>query len=146
MSRERAGHTLQPTALINEAYLRLARGDQRFENRAHFFGAAAEAMRQVLIEHARRRSARKRGGEAARVTFNELNVRSEEPDIDLLALDEALEALISLDRRLGEMVRLRYFCGLTIGETAQVMGLAPATVKRDWAYARAWLHDRMMGE
>jgi RNA polymerase sigma factor (TIGR02999 family) len=141
--RERPGHTLQPTALVNEAYLRLAPGDEQWENRAHFFGSAAQAMRRILVDHARRHQAVKRGGEARRVTFADLAIAGEEPDLDLLALDAALEALGKEEPRLAEVVQLRYFAGLGIAETAEVMGTSPATVKRDWTFARAWLLERM---
>ncbi len=141
MRQERAGHTLQPTALVNEAYMRLAGG--QWENRIHFFGAAAEAMRRVLVDHARKVRAEKRGGGAERVTFSRLEVAAEEPDLDILALDEALQALEEEDRRLAQVVQLRYFVGLNIDETADVLGVSPATVKRDWVYARAWLRERM---
>lgn len=144
MRLERPDHTLQPTALVHEAYLRLVRGTQRWEGRAHFFGAAAEAMRRILVDHARRKKARKRGGEAERVTFTDLGVAAEQPDMDLLALDEALTALCKLDPRLGRVVQLRFFAGLNIEETAAVLGTSAATVKRDWTYARAWLYDHMM--
>ena len=142
---ERPGHTLQPTELVNEAYLRLDRGELRFDNRGHFFAAAARAMRRVLVEHARKRSAAKRGSGAARVTFDELMVASAEQEVDVLALDEALDALAESDPRLAQVVELRYFVGLSIPETAAAMGSSPATVKRDWTYARAWLYERMMG-
>jgi RNA polymerase sigma factor (TIGR02999 family) len=137
------GSTLQPTALVHEAYLRLAQGDPRWENRAHFFGAAARAMRQVLVAQARRRSARKRGGDARRVTFNELDVQCDEPQLDLLALDEALEALSKVDERFTRVMELRYFAGCSLEEVATLTGRSLATVKRDWAYARAWLHEHM---
>ena len=143
MRAERPDHTLQPTALVNEAYIRLAGGEADWQNRAHFFGAAAEAMRRVLVEHARKRSADKRGGGVARVTFNDLNVDSDSGDVDLLALDEALTALAQLDERLARVVRLRFFAGLDIEQTAKLIGTSPATVKRDWTYARAWLFERM---
>jgi RNA polymerase sigma factor (TIGR02999 family) len=143
MMRERAGHTLQPTALVNEAYLRLSPGGERWENRAHFFGAAARAMRRILVDHARRHQASKRGGEAVRVTFADLDVAAEEPDLDVMALDDALDALAKDEPRLAEVVHLRYFAGLGIAETARVVGTSPATVKRDWTYARAWLLARM---
>lgn len=143
MRLERPGHTLQPTALVNEAYLRLAGGAQQWENRAHFFGAAARAMRRILVDHARKRASQKRGSGAARITFDEMNIEGEDPDLDLLALDEALTALAKHDDRLAEVVRLRYFAGLSIQETAEVMDTSPATVKRDWSYARAWLFERM---
>jgi len=137
------GHTLQPTALVNEAYLRLAQGEVRWNNKAHFFGAAAHAMRQVLVAEARRRSAQKRAGDAVRVTFTDLAVHSEEPQLDLLALDEALNALREVDERFTSVLELRYFGGFSLEETARVTGRSLATVKRDWAYARAWLYERM---
>jgi RNA polymerase sigma factor (TIGR02999 family) len=137
------GHTLQPTALVNEAYLRLAQGEIRWDSKAHFFGAAAHAMRQVLVAEARRRSTQKRAGEAVRVTFTDLAVPAEEPHLDLLALDEALDALGQVDERFTSVLELRYFGGFSLEETAQVTGCSPATVKRDWAYARAWLYERM---
>jgi RNA polymerase sigma factor (TIGR02999 family) len=137
------GHTLQPTALVNEAWLRLADGDSRWDNKAHFFGAAARAMRQVLIEEARRRSSRKRAAGAKRVTLRDLDVKAEEPDLDLLALDEALTALADVDQKLARMVDLRYFAGCSLEEVARLTGRSLATIKRDWTYARAWLFDRM---
>jgi RNA polymerase sigma factor (TIGR02999 family) len=145
MRRERPDHTLQPTELVNEAYIRLAGGGQAWENRAHFYGAAAEAMRRVLIDHARRRAAEKRGGGVEQVTFHDLNVAVEEPEIDLFGLDEALQALGEVDGRLAQVVRLRYFAGFGIEEVAEILGVSPATVKRDWTYARAWLLERMRG-
>jgi RNA polymerase sigma factor (TIGR02999 family) len=129
MRQERDGHTLQPTALVNEAYMRLVRGEPRWENRAHFFGAAGEAMRRVLVDHARKFQAEKRGGGAQRVTFSALEVAAPEPNVDVLALDQAF--------------RLRYFVGLNIEETAEALEISVATVKRDWTYARAWLIERM---
>jgi RNA polymerase sigma factor (TIGR02999 family) len=143
MRQERDGHTLQPTALVNEAYLRLVSGESKWENRAHFFGAAAEAMRRVLVDHARKYNAGKRGGGAQHVTFSQLNVAAVEPDLDVLELDEAIGALDRHDGRLAEVVRLRFFVGLSIEETAEALGVSPATVKRDWTYARAWLLERM---
>jgi RNA polymerase sigma factor (TIGR02999 family) len=135
------GHTLQPTALVHEAYLRLARSGGAWEGRAHFFGAAARAMRQVLVEHARRKSARKRAGGATRVTFEDLDVASAEPRTDLFALDEALTALGSVDERFTRVMELRYFGGFGLEEIAALTGRSLATVKRDWTYARAWLND-----
>lgn len=137
------GDTLQPTALVHEAYLRLLDSDARWDGRAHFFGAAARAMRQVLVGQARRRSAKKRAGDAVRVTFHDLEVQSPEPRLDLLALDEALTALAGVDERLARVMELRYFAGCTLEETAELTGRSVATVKRDWAYARAWLYDYM---
>jgi RNA polymerase sigma-70 factor (ECF subfamily) len=137
------GRTLQPTALVHEAWLRLMQGEIRWESKAHFFGAAAKAMRQVLISEARRRSAQKRAGRMVRITFSDLAVQTEEPQLDLLALDEAMNALALVDERFVRVIELRYFGGLNLEETAQVTGCSLATVKRDWAYARAWLYDRM---
>ncbi|MDZ7637448.1 MAG: sigma-70 family RNA polymerase sigma factor [Bryobacterales bacterium] len=137
------GRTLQPTALVHEAYLRLCQGDTAWENRAHFFGAAARAMRQVLVEYARRRMAEKRGGEARRVTFHDLQVKSPEPGVDLLELDTALSALGEVGSRFTHVVELRYFAGCTLEEIAELTGCSLATVKRDMTYARAWLHDYM---
>jgi RNA polymerase sigma factor (TIGR02999 family) len=143
MRRERADHTLSPTELVNEAYLRIAGQDGGWENRAHFFGAAVEAMRRILIEHARQRAAEKRGGGMARVTFEDLEVACDEPGTDVLALDEALTALETEDRRLAEVVRLRYFGGFSVAEVADLLSVSPATVKRDWIYARARLAEFM---
>lgn len=141
MRSERSGHTLQPTALVNEAFLRLVGTDSRWENRAHFFSAAARSMRRILVEHARRKSAQKRGGEAHQTTFADLNVASEDPRLDLLALDEALTSLAGEDARLVEVVELRFFAGCSVEETAEILKVSTPTVKRDWAYARAWLYD-----
>ena len=146
MRGERAGHTLQPTALVNEAWMRLVGDEAQWDGRGHFYGAAAEAMRRVLIDHARKKGAEKRGGDVHRVTLHELNVASDEPDLDVLALHEALEALEEMDGRLAQVVRLRYFGGFTTEEVAGILDVSPATVKRDWRYARAWLLERMKGE
>jgi RNA polymerase sigma factor (TIGR02999 family) len=135
------GHTLQPTAVVNEAYLRLLQSEPRWDGRAHFFGAAARAMRQVLIAHARRTAADKRAGNAVRVTFNDLEVQAPEPHLDLLALDEALTALAKVDERFARVMELRYFAGCSVSEIADLTGRSLASVKRDWAYARAWLYD-----
>jgi len=140
---ERPDHTLQPTELVSEAYLRLAAGPDAFHNRAHFFGAAARAMRRVLVDHARRRAANKRGGDRRRVTFEDMAVEAEEPAVDVIALDEALDALAREDGRVARVVEMRFFVGLSIEETATTMGISSATVKRDWTYARAWLLERM---
>lgn len=144
MLRERPGHTLQSTALVNEAYLRLV-GDAppEWSSRAHFFGAAAEAMRRVLVEHARRRAAAKRGAAARKVTLADVAGPGEGLDLDVIELDRAVEALGAADADLARIVKLRYFVGLTIEETAEVVGKSPASVKRDWTYARAWLYRRM---
>lgn len=140
---ERPGHTLQPTALVNEAWLRLHESPSEWENRSHFLGSAARAMRRILVEHARKRAALKRGGEFAHVTFNELAVNTPEPGADILLLNDALEALAAHDERLARVVELHFFAGCTFSEVAEAMGLSEPTVRRDWTYARAWLHDRM---
>lgn len=147
MARERPGHTLQPTALVHEAWLRLA-GDAapRFENRAHFFAAAAEAMRRILIERARRRMAAKRGSGAARVELDEIELPSPSTDDDhLLAVNEALEKFAVLDSRKAELVKLRYFVGMSFEEAASALGIAVPTAKQWWAYARAWLAVEVRG-
>ncbi len=146
MRGQAPGHTLQPTALVNEAYLRLARSEPRWDGRAHFFGAAARAMRQVLIAHARQRAAHKRVGEAIRVTFQDLDVQAPEPEVDLLALDEAMTALAKVDERFTRVMELRYFAGCSLDEIADLTGRSLATVKRDWSYARAWLYDYMTAQ
>ena len=147
MSYEAAGHTLQPTALVHEAWLRLGGGEgARFENRAHFFGAAAEAMRRILIDRARRRLAAKRGGGAAPVDVDEVEIPSPVADDDtLLRLDEALSKFSALDARKAELVKLRYFVGLSFDEAATALGIAVPTAKQWWAYARAWLAVEMRG-
>lgn len=144
MRAQKPGHTLQPTALVNEAYLRLVQGETKFENRSHFFGAAARAMRQVLVAHARKRLSLKRAGAARRITFNEINAGgTAEPDLDVLALDEALAALAGLDKRLTSLLELRYFGGFGLEEIAELNGHSLATVKRDWSFAKAWLYEFM---
>lgn len=141
------GATLQPTALVHEAYLRLSREPGRlWENRRHFFGAAAQAMREIIIENHRRRGRAKRGGGMGRVPLDDVDLAIEPPAGDVLAVDEAIERLDRQDPRLGEMVRLRYFAGLSIEETANVLGLSVSTVKRDWRFARAWLAAAMDDE
>lgn len=137
------GRTLQPTALVNEAWLRLAQSGNDWESKAHFFGAAARAMRQVLVEEARRRYSQKRAGDAKRVTFHDLAIAVAEPTIDMLALDEAITALGKVDERFVRLIDLRYFAGCSLEEVAELTGRSLATVKRDWAYARAWLFDHM---
>jgi RNA polymerase sigma factor (TIGR02999 family) len=140
MRREKPGRTLQTTALVHEAYLRLLKdASLSFESRAHFLGIAAHAMREILIEHARARSARKRGGGAVRLTLDDALMPMAAASIDVLALDEALERLARLDERHARVVELRYFGGLSVEETAVALDLSPATVKRAWTLARAWL-------
>lgn len=142
---ERPGQTLQPTALVNEAYLRLRKDrPERWQNRAHFCAIAAHAMRQILIERARARHALKRGGGQPRVTFDEsLPAPAADPGVDLVALDAALERLAGLDASQARIVELRFFGGLSIEETADALGISPATVKRHWAVARAWLFKEL---
>ena len=128
---------------MNEAYIRLVPAEENWQNRAHFFSSAARAMRCILVDYARRHRSLKRGGEAERVTFADLAIAAEEPDLDLLALDEALDALAREEPRLAEVVHLRYFGGLSLVETAATLDISLATVKRDWTFARAWLLERM---
>lgn len=146
MQNEPAGHTLQPTALVHEAYLRLLQSPGSWQNRAHFFGAAAESMRRILIERARRVQRLKRGGGQPRAGAEELDqVAMPEglsPD-DLLELDTALGELEATDPRKAEVVKLRFFAGLTIEEMADVLQVSAGTVKNDWTFARAWLHTRL---
>ena len=146
LRRERAGQTLQPTALVHEAYLRLMKDKpNRWQNRAHFCAIAAHSMRQILIERARARDALKRGGGGARVTLDDALVAGGERTIDLVALDEALERLAAIDAEQARLVELRFFGGLTVEETAEAMDISPATVKRHWAIARAWLARELEG-
>ena len=148
MRRERAGHTLQATDLVNEAYVRLAGGDAgQWQNRAHFFGIAANSMRQVLLDHARKRHAEKRGGaHAQKVDIDaELIVGYDSLD-DVLVVDELLGRLEKIDPRQGRLVELRFFAGLTGDETAEAMGISAATVKREWRSAKAWLNREMAVE
>ena len=137
---EEANHTLQPTALVNECYLRLVeRKEVDWRSRAHFFGFAARIMRRILVEHARARRSAKRGCGMHVVSLDEATTVAEKPDVDLLALDEALKDLARLDRRQSRIVELRFFGGLTIPETAEVLGVSEITVSREWTSARAWL-------
>jgi RNA polymerase sigma factor (TIGR02999 family) len=142
LQRERSDHTLQSTALVHEAYMRLAgENAPQWQNRAHFFGIAARVMRQILVEYARAHSAAKRGGAGAcKITLDESLELAQRTDIDVVALDGALDRLSELDPQQSRIVELRFFTGLTIEDTSEVMGLSPATVKRDWTSARAWLH------
>lgn len=146
MRQERSGHTLQATALVNEAYLRLA-GDQQLQwrDRAHFFAVCAQVMRHILIDHARSRGREKRGGGAVQVSLNDALLVADDQIADILALDEALSALERMDPQKARLVELRYFAGLTVEETAEVLNTSPRTVRREWRRARAWLY-RMMGE
>jgi RNA polymerase sigma factor (TIGR02999 family) len=147
LRRERPDHTLQPTALVHEAYLRLVDQRQvRWQNRAHFYGVAAHVMRRILVDRARARNADKRGAGWERVTLVGDRTPSESRDVDLLALDDALKRLATLDPQQERIVELRYFGGLTLDETAEVIGISTATVKREWAIARAWLRAELSKE
>jgi RNA polymerase sigma factor (TIGR02999 family) len=141
---EREGHTLSATALVHEAYLRLM-GQQpsRLENRSHFFAVASELMRRILVDHARRRAASKRGGGAVRLTLDPAMVPGASPDLDLVAVDDALTELATLDPRQARIVEMRFFGGLSAEEAAGVLGISRATVERDWGLARAWLYRRL---
>ena len=145
MRREKGGHTLQPTALVNEAYLRLAPAGVSWEDRRHFFGAAAEAMRRILVDHARRRLADKRGADFERITLTgaALETPAGQPDVDVLQLDDALTQLREESPRLADLVNLRFFAGLSIEDAAQALQISPATAKRDWTFARAWLQRHL---
>lgn len=142
LRQERSDHTLQSTALVHEAYMRLAgQSPPQWQNRAHFFGIAAHVMRQILVEHARAHVAAKRGGKnACKLTLDAALEIQQKTDVDVIALDDALNRLAELDPQQSRIVELRFFAGLTIEDTAEVLGIAPATVKRDWTSARAWLH------
>jgi RNA polymerase sigma factor (TIGR02999 family) len=138
---ERAGHTLQPTALVNEVYLRLAdQHDTAWKNRAQFFAIAAQMMRRILVSHARARQAAKRGGAEQCITLEEGLATAPERDVNLLALDEALKKLATVDLEKSRMVELRFFSGLSVPETAEVMGVSPRTIDRQWQTAKAWLY------
>jgi RNA polymerase sigma factor (TIGR02999 family) len=138
------GNTLQPTALVHEAYLRVVgTGDPGWNGRRHFFGAAAQAMRRILVEQARRKAAVKHGGELRRVDADDWDIPIEAPIEDILALDEALELLSRTDERKARVVELRYLVGLDIAETAEVLGVSTPTVERDWRFARAFLYDQL---
>ena len=149
MYRDKPGQTLQPTALVHEAFMRLVGQEDsaQWDNRGHFFGAAAKAMRRILIEAARRRKSEKRGGKLVKVDLKDSDaVVVANDDATLLALDIALDRLASTDAELARLVELRYFTGLTVDETAKAMGVSPRTTKRNWAYARAWLHRELNGD
>ncbi len=147
MAREQPGQTLQPTALVHEAYLRLVGGGPvEWNSRGHFFAAAAEAMRRILVDRARRRGRIRYGGGRKRAPLGLENVAAEEKSQDLLVLDDALHRLEREDERMSRIVMLRFFAGLSVQDTAQALGISPMTVKRDWACARAWLYDEIYGE
>ena len=147
LRREQPGHTLQTTALIHEAYVRLV--DQRnvqWQNRAQFFGMAAQMMRRILVDHARTKKRAKRGGSDIKISLADATVAVKGQDLDVVAVDEALTRLSKIDEQQSRVVELRFFSGLTVEETAEVMGISPATVKRDWSMAKAWLHRELGGD
>ena len=144
LGHERRDHTLQSAALVNEAYLRLVRQDPpQWQNRAHFFGVAAQMMRHILVDHARNRLAAKRGGGAPRLSLDPEIGPAQKPELDLVALDGALNKLATLDPQQSRLIELRFFGGLSIEDTAEVLGTSPATVKREWTTARAWLRREL---
>jgi RNA polymerase sigma factor (TIGR02999 family) len=146
LSGERRNHTLQPTALVNEAYVRLAGRDTPWTDRRHFFRSAAIVMRHILVDHARERQAQKRGGDRIAIPLTDGLAVIGCDDDEILALDEALKELSDLDPRKAEVVEQRFFAGSTIAETAEVLGISAATVEREWSFARAWLRDRLSSE
>ncbi len=146
MRREGAGHILQTSALINEAYLRLVdQPEIRWENRNHFFGIAARLMRRILVDDARKRNAAKRGGSLIQIPLDEATSLADEQSANVTALDDALKMLETIDARQGQIVELRFFGGLSIEETANLLQVSPGTVMRDWTFARAWLRNEMTG-
>ena len=146
MGGERRGHSLQPTALVNEAYLRLVDVQQMsWQNRAHFLAMAARLMRRILVDHARSKGYAKRGGGAAKIALDEALIVPNEPGRDLVALDDALKALAEVDERKSRMIELRFFGGLSVEETAAVLHVSPDTVKRDWRFAKAWMQRELRG-
>ena len=147
MNRERPGHTLQTSGLVNEAYLRLVdQREVRWQNRAHFFGIAAQLMRRILVDYARSRHYAKRGGDARQVSFDEAVTVSPERATEVVALDEALKRLAVIDERKSQIVEFRFFGGLSIEETAEVLKVSPGTIMRDWTLAKAWLRQEMIGD
>ncbi len=147
LRRERVNHTLQSTALVHEAYLRLIDQKQvNWQNRAHFFGIAAQMMRRILVNHAVAKQTEKRGGEIQKLSLDDAVSFAQEREVDLIALDDALKALETLDPQQSRIVELRFFGGLSIEETAEVLTISPATVKREWATAKLWLHRQISRE
>jgi RNA polymerase sigma factor (TIGR02999 family) len=146
MSRERPGHTLQTTALVDEAYVRLVDKKVQWQNRGHFFAIAARVMRHILVDHARAHASQRRGGGAQKFELNEAMVMARERGAELVALDEALRQLTAFDERKARVVELRFFGGLTVNETAQVLGISSNTVDRDWSTARAWLYNAVTSD
>jgi RNA polymerase sigma factor (TIGR02999 family) len=144
LSLENPGHTLQSTALVHEAYLRLVDQDRvQWQNRAQFFAVAAQLIRRILVDHARQRHASKRGGAAQKLSLDESIATPQHKDVDLVALDDALNDLSRLDSQQAQVIELRFFAGLTIAESAEALGISPATVHRDWITAKAWLFDQV---
>jgi RNA polymerase sigma factor (TIGR02999 family) len=149
LAQEKPGQTLQATALVHEAYLRLVDGEGApvgWNGRGHFFAAAAEAMRRILVDQARRKAGPKAGGDRQRVDFDAVEPAIEGPRVDLIALDEALTALEAKDRRKADLVRLRFFAGLSIEQAAEAIGISAATANNDWSYAKSWLRMAMLGD
>jgi RNA polymerase sigma factor (TIGR02999 family) len=146
MSDERPDHTLQTTALVNEAYLRLVdSGDANWESRTHFFGVCAQVMRRILVDWARSRQALKRGGDVSALDLDEALAATKQPGSDLVALDDALKALMAVDPRKAQVVEMRFFGGLSVKETAEVLKVSPETVQRDWKVAKSWLRRELSG-
>jgi RNA polymerase sigma factor (TIGR02999 family) len=146
MARERPGQTLQPTSLVHEAWLRLGGGtNQKWENRAHYFGAAAEAMRRILIDNARRKRAPRHGGDQQRLNIHEIDIAAAVKDDELLEVNEALARFATVEPHKAELVKLRYFAGMNLEESAEVLGVSVPTVKRWWSYSRAWLRAEIAG-
>ena len=144
LQRERPDHTLQSTALVHEAYARMiGQNLPEWQNRAHFFAVAAQLMRQILVDYARAHRAAKRGGSACRLTLDDAQSESQPSDVDVVALDEALQALAKIDPQQSRVVELRFFAGLSIEDTSEVLGVSPSTVKRDWNTARVWLYREL---
>ena len=144
LSREESGHTLQSTAVVHEVYMRLVDQDRvQWQNRAQFFAVAAQMIRRILVDHARARQAGKRGGSATRLSLDESIAKPQQNDVDLVALDDALMDLSKLDPQQAQVIELRFFTGLTIAESAEALGMSPATVHRDWVTAKAWLFRQL---